>query len=83
MSEVNYNKQAIKALLKIPKNRVLLIKKEIKALATDGEHKNAKQLQGRDGYRLRVGGYRVLYTKNEKELLILVVKIGPRGDIYK
>ena len=83
MFTVNYKKQALKSLLKIPKNKALQIKKEISELSKTGEHGNAKQLHGCDGYRLRVGGYRVIYTKNNEELLILVVKIGSRGDIYK
>jgi mRNA interferase RelE/StbE len=40
-------------------------------------------LQGKKGYRLRVGQYRVLYTREDDQLIIEVVKIRPRGDVYK
>ena len=42
-----------------------------------------KKLAGRDGYRLRFGGRRALYRVENDQLIIEVVKIGPRGDIYK
>jgi Cytotoxic translational repressor of toxin-antitoxin stability system len=42
-----------------------------------------KKLAGREGYRLRIGGWRALYRMEEEQLIIEVVKIGPRGDIYK
>jgi mRNA interferase RelE/StbE len=34
-------------------------------------------------YRLRVGGYRVAYQINDGELVILVVKVGDRRDVYR
>lgn len=46
-------------------------------------HNNVTALQGRFGYRLRVGDNRVIYTLNDGELVVLVVKAGSRGGIYK
>ena len=40
------------------------------------------KLSGRDGYRIRVGDYRIIYSFNSKRLSILVIKIGNRKDIY-
>ena len=51
-------------------------------LCKTGEYRNSTKLTGMDEYRMRVGDFRVLYTKNDQALTILVVKIGPRGDIY-
>ena len=42
-----------------------------------------KPLQGRDGYRLRVGQWRALFHRDDEELVILVVDAAPRGDFYK
>lgn len=43
-----------------------------------------KKLQGViEEYRMRVGNYRIIYTLNDKILQIQVIKIGPRGDVYK
>jgi mRNA interferase RelE/StbE len=36
-----------------------------------------------DYYRLRVGNYRVIYEKKEKELIILIIRIGHRREIYQ
>ncbi|CAN5796556.1 hypothetical protein BH10BAC3_BH10BAC3_28010 [soil metagenome] len=33
-------------------------------------------------YKYRVGGFRILYDVYEKELIVVVVKVGPRGDVY-
>ena len=83
MYEVNYKKQAAKYLFKLPKNIRDSIFSALSELSLTGEHNNSIQLKGREGYRLRVGEYRVIYSKNETELTILVVKISARGGIYK
>ena len=44
---------------------------------------NVKKLTGRDGYRLRVGGWRVLYEINDGKLVIVVLAIKPRGGAYE
>lgn len=44
--------------------------------------RNVKKLKGRDGYRLRVGDWRVVYDIHNGELVLLVIEIGPRGSIY-
>ena len=44
----------------------------------------AKKLSGEEGYfRLRVGDYWVIYNVQDEELLILVVKVGHRRDVYR
>ena len=43
-----------------------------------------KAMKGRPGlYRLRVGNYRVLYTVEEQVLIVHILDVGNRGDIYK
>jgi len=41
------------------------------------------RLKGGEGYRLKIGQYRIIYARHEDQLIIEVVKIRPRGDIYK
>ena len=44
---------------------------------------DVKKLKGNEFYRLRIGDIRVLFSKNDKELLILVISVGNRGQIYE
>ena len=44
---------------------------------------NVKKLAGRDGYRLRVGDWRVIYEVHGDRLVIYVLAVAPRGDAYK
>ena len=41
------------------------------------------RLTGRPGYRLRIGKYRAIFERNDMELIILVIDIDSRGEIYK
>lgn len=45
---------------------------------------NVKKLVGcKDEYRLRVGDYRIIYSLNQSELVVLVTRVNNRGQIYK
>ena len=61
-----------------------LVADAISALADDPRPEGARKLSGsRSSYRIRVGEHRVLYRITDKELLILVVKVGHRRDVYR
>lgn len=85
MYKITYTTQAVKNLLKLPRNTALLIREKLEQVALDAfaPIPNVKKLLGRPGYRLRVGDLRVIYEINSNEFVILVIKIGPRGDIYR
>ena len=82
--KVVYRKQAARMLVNMPKSIAHRFIAAFDTLAT-GQAKglDIKKLTGRDGYRLRMGGWRALYRMENDQLIIEVVKIGPRGDIYK
>ena len=44
---------------------------------------NVTKLQGREGYRLRIGDWRVLYALQDDQLIMLVIEIDVRGRIYQ
>ncbi|MGD0691683.1 MAG: type II toxin-antitoxin system RelE/ParE family toxin [Acidimicrobiales bacterium] len=52
-------------------------------MANDPRPPASRPLRGRDGYRLRVGDYRIIYTINDRVLLIVVVTVGHRRDVYQ
>lgn len=83
MREIAYTKDALKTLRGMPKNRSRLIIGKIEQLAKEPAAlaNQVTKLQGRDGYRLRVGDWRVIFTDDGVALAILA--IGPRGGIYR
>lgn len=85
MYRVRYKKSAIKGMAKMPREVRDRVEYAIQRLAEDpGDGSlDVKPLQGRDGYRLRVGQWRALFQRDDEELTILVVAAGPRGDVYK
>ena len=54
----------------------------ISDLASEPRPQGYKKLKGRNGYRIRVGDYRIIYEIVEMELIIDVITIGHRKDIY-
>lgn len=84
MYKITFSKQADKALRRMARNIALTIGKKIKELSHNPNGmRNAKKLTNYPGYRLRVGDWRVLYTVNDNELLIHVINIKTRGEVYK
>ncbi|GIO42782.1 MULTISPECIES: type II toxin-antitoxin system RelE family toxin [Paenibacillus] len=84
--EVKFLKDAYKNLQKqdsTTRNRIL---DHLKILSDDPRHPelDIKKMQGVENqYRLRVGSFRIVYSIIDKELIIIVIKLGSRGDIYK
>ncbi len=82
MYKLLYKKKAIKALSKINEPYYSAIIKEIDQLAYNPRPFGYKKLTGRNGYRLRVGNYRIIYDIIDNQLIIEIVNIGSRGGIY-
>lgn len=55
----------------------------IQALAENPRPTGSVKLTGRDAWRLRVGVYRVVYTVEDSRLVVEVVKVGHRRDVYR
>jgi mRNA interferase RelE/StbE len=85
MHQLRYRKTALKALMKLPADARQRIQEALRQLVEDVDmvKLDIKALQGREGFRLRVGKWRVLYHKDDNAMIILVVDTGSRGDIYK
>ncbi len=60
------------------------IVKRLKSLRENPRPQGVKQLAGEENlYRTREGNYRIIYTIQDKELIVLVVKIGDRKEVYR
>ncbi|WP_430647014.1 type II toxin-antitoxin system RelE family toxin [Agromyces sp. GXS1127] len=73
---------AIRALKRIDHQDRDRIRGAIALLGQDPRPPGAKALQGRDGLRVRVGHYRIIYTVQDDVLLVVVVTLGHRRDVY-
>lgn len=83
MHSVEYSRDALKALMRMPRNTRVLICAKVDALAVaPAEAQNVKKLVGRPGYRLRVGDWRVIYDIEAGRLVVRVLDIGARGGVY-
>ncbi len=82
--DIRYSKQATKYLLKLQPKKAKKIREVVKSISaenTDGL--NITTMHGLDAYRVRVGDFRVIYEIRDEELVLIVIKIGVRGDVYK
>lgn len=80
---VTLKKEAIKALQKINEPFYSTIKKTVYSLANNPRPQGYKKLKYRDGYRVRVGDYRIIYNIFDKTLVIDIIDLGNRKDIYE
>lgn len=85
MWAVSYTADALKTLTRMDRSVARRIRDKILALSADplAPNNNVKKLQGVEGFRLRVGDWRVIYTLEHSVLTVVVVKVGHRGSIYE
>jgi mRNA interferase RelE/StbE len=84
MWTVEFSHDAVKALLRMPRDQALRIRTQIDRLARDPRASpNVKKLTEHPGYRLRVGDWRVVYCLIQERLVIRVIRIASRGSVYK
>ncbi|MFT5471055.1 MAG: mRNA interferase RelE/StbE [Verrucomicrobiales bacterium] len=75
--------KARKELQRIPKADRIKLMSRISALSDDPRAPGVKKLAGHDHrYRVRQGDYRILYDVSDKELTVMVIKVGQRGGFY-
>lgn len=81
--KVTLRKRAMRVLEKINEPNYSKIKSAIHSLADNPRPQGYKKLKGRDGYRIRVADYRIIYEIFDDELLIDVINMGHRKDVYE
>lgn len=80
--EIELRPAALRALKRVDRQDQPRIHGAIALLAADPRPPGAKALRGRDGLRIRVGDYRIVYTVDDGKLLVVVVTLGHRRDVY-
>jgi mRNA interferase RelE/StbE len=80
---VYIERYAQKQILKLDKNAVSLIRTAIARLADNPRPMGYIKLKGEDAYRIRVGAYRIIYEIDDGRIIVTVVAIGHRKDIYR
>ncbi|MCZ6893048.1 MAG: type II toxin-antitoxin system RelE/ParE family toxin [Gammaproteobacteria bacterium] len=75
---------AEKQIRKLNRTEQIRILRAIRELAEDPHPRGVRKLQGyNDVFRMRVASYRILYSVESRRLLILMLKIGHRKDVYR
>ena len=81
--ELRIRVSVAKDLRGIPKADVRRILARIETLRDDPRPPGSEKLAGQERYRLRQGSYRILYTVADAELVVEIVKVGHRREIYR
>ena len=76
-------KSAVKELEGIPKEALRRVVKRIQSLADDPRPAGTKKLSQEERYRIRQGDYRIVYSVHDEDLLVRIVKIGHRREVYR
>lgn len=82
MYEIIFHKPAKKQLYKLPKETQIRILKTLERIRIRPHH-FIKSLAGLKYHALRIGDYRIILDIQNKKLIIFVVELGPRKNIYK
>ena len=81
--KIFFKKSVEKDLRKIPRKYLLKILEKVANLKKTPHPEGSEKLAGQELYRVRQGTYRIVYSMQNKELTIWVVKVSHRKEIYK
>lgn len=80
---VEFTASAQKELNKLPKSTSARIAKAIYMLKDDPRKGSVRPMVGTKSWRLRVGDYRIIYDISDNKLIVLIIRIRHRRDVYK
>ncbi len=81
--KIFFKKSVEKDLAVVPKKELRRVLQRIEMLAEDPRPPDCEKLTGQDRYRVRQGRYRMVYSIQDKELIVIVVKIAHCKDVYR
>jgi mRNA interferase RelE/StbE len=80
---ITIRKSAVRELEDIPQKDIQRVVKRIRSLAKEPRPHGSQKLSGKEQYRIRQGDYRIVYSVEDKDSLVEIVKIGHRREIYR
>lgn len=83
MYQINFRSSAVKELRKLPADDRKSVSHAIESLANMPRPKGVKKMAGAHAWRIRIGDYRVVYSIEDKQLIIEVIRIGHRREVYR
>jgi mRNA interferase RelE/StbE len=83
MYQITFRSSAIKELRKLSADHRKSVSNAIDSLAHEPRPKGVKKMTGAHAWRIRVGDYRVVYSIKDKQLIIEVIRIGHRREVYR
>lgn len=81
--EIFFKESVWKELDKIPKSDLKKILSRVEQLGNDTRPAGCEKLSGNVLYRIRQGNYRIVYSIQDSDLTIWVIKVGHRKDVYR
>lgn len=81
--DLRFKSSVRKDLRSIPRTDVARILETLSNLQTNPRPINAQPLTGRDAWRIRIGHFRAIYTIDDDNVTVEVIKVGHRKDIYR
>jgi len=81
--KIFFRRSVLKDLDKIPKNELRRILKRIEKLANDPRSLGCEKISEQNRFRIRQGDYRIIYSIQDDEVTIWVVKIAQRREVYR
>ena len=78
-----FRKSVARDLGRIPNHDLKRILVTLESLSEDPRPVGIEKLSGNERYRVRQGNYRIIYEINDNEVVVVVVKVGHRKDIYR
>ena len=81
---IEFRPAVFKSLKQFPKKDLVRLKKKIEALGTNLPNSNITKMKGNNPFhKIRSGDYRIIYEIHDDKVVILIVKVGHRKDVYK
>lgn len=81
--ELRFKNSVIKDLRALPRSDVAKVLERIDALRDDPRPPGGEKLSAQERYRVRQGSYRILYEIEDQQVVVTVVKVGHRREVYR